>query len=114
MCTRVTRERWEGGHVQPWESRHSGHRWTGANVGSTHGSRVGRRWAQHGAGCAAQIFARLRAPEKRELGGGFVAVTVVTWCVRRKSEIGLWPLAYHTLSGIEKKYDLIALSHSAC
>ena len=30
---------------------------------------------------------------------------------RRKSEIGLWPLVYHTLSGIEKKYDL---KHSTC
>ena len=34
-------------------------------------------------------------------------------CVRRKSEIGLWPLAYHTLSGIEKKY-VYDLKHSTC
>ena len=38
------------------------------------------------------------APES-ELTGGYAVVT-------RKSEIGLWPLADHTLSGIEKNRDV--------
>ena len=67
-------------------------------------------WAAHvavalGAFGAGSIF---RSPAARQ------PETRISWlygalrgaCVRRKSEIGLWPLAYHTLSGIEKKYDL--------